>query len=288
MSSFYYPHMHYKGVLFMGMNRELPCQWIEPNTNLLAVLEHKKRQYHDDPSRVYRAESGSYNAQMEFADLLEQHLIQDHHQDYYQQQNGMYYQPEYKLACVGDQPLWNCSQWVADDCLIMQESNGSYYLTAASLCSPSHWSLDEKIGQPIRFIHDPIPHFHEALSDKIDRFFNHLRPEHIITRYNWSLQSDNHLACYPDAQPTTLLDADTALYYRYERQSLRRLPKTGAIAFTIRIHLQPLEQLWLHPEAMPQLFEAIEKTSSALAEYKGFTRMALALEKYRHVESADG
>ena len=44
---------------------------------------------------------------------------------------------------------------------------------------------------------------------------------------------------------------------RVERQTLRRLPRTGAIVFTIRTYLTPLEKLVLEPEVPGRLASAI-------------------------------
>lgn len=44
---------------------------------------------------------------------------------------------------------------------------------------------------------------------------------------------------------------------RVERQTLRRLPKTGAIVFTIRVYLTPLEELVNEPDVPGRLASAI-------------------------------
>ncbi|MCP5165310.1 MAG: DUF3445 domain-containing protein, partial [Pseudomonadales bacterium] len=175
--------------------------------------------------------------------------------------------------------LWNCSLWVADDLVIMEKLHGEYCLTAASLCSPSHWRLADKFECPMREIHDPIPGFHQVLTPRIDRFFEHLKPQHPVTRSNWALQ-DNALL-NPPVDSHEAVDATTALYYRSERQSLVRLPRSGAIAFTIRVYLHPLASLQAIPGALPALFAAIDLMPPALARYKGVDRLAPALAVWR-------
>lgn len=57
-----------------------------------------------------------------------------------------------------------------------------------------------------------------------------------------------------DAPP----DVDPALVrLRVERQTLRRLPRTGAVVFTIRVYLTPLAQLVQEPGVPGRLASAI-------------------------------
>ncbi len=79
-----------------------------------------------------------------------------------------------------------------------------------------------------------------------------------------------------------MLAADTPLYWRIERQTVRRLPKTGAIIFTIKVYIHPLEALAKSPSTLSSLISAIDQCPQELARYKDFTRIHLALAKYRH------
>jgi hypothetical protein len=44
------------------------------------------------------------------------------------------------------------------------------------------------------------------------------------------------------------IDAASAAFIRVERQTVRKLPVSGDIIFTIRIHLDPISVLRAHPE----------------------------------------
>jgi len=55
---------------------------------------------------------------------------------------------------------------------------------------------------------------------------------------------------------------------RIERQTLRRLPKTGAIVFTIRVYLTPLEELVKEPDVPGRLASAIRSWPEDVARYK--------------------
>ena len=283
----YLPHLKHPGVLQMGLSPMQAGAWIETDDSLPLYIQHKRsmRKLHGD--RVYRAEQASLPAQLELGANLRAHLLDT--------EDGVYFTRGNKLCCSmvddsgtddGAEALWASSLWVADDLVLMEERKGKYCLTAASLCSPSHWHLEEKFGRPMQEIHDPIPGFHRELTPSIDRFFAHLKPSHPVVRFNWSLQAGYKLAQFPDCEPPVNLE--TELYYRCERQSLVRLPTTGAIAFTIRVYLHPLALLTKTSGAMAALFSAIDNTPEPLAHYKGYDSLAIPLTKYRVLKLQPG
>ena len=179
-----------------------------------------------------------------------------------------------------EERLWQATLAIPEDLVIMVPDGEVYRLGAASLCSPSHWRLEEKIGRSMREIHDPIPGIHDVLSPRIDRFFATQREDFPIERYNWALQDDTALYALPthDEAPAA---ADAGLWYRVERQTLRRLPETGALAFTIRVYMHPLASLLAVEGALPALLAAVDATPPTLADYKGFDRLAPALARWR-------
>jgi len=275
------PHLTHPEILQMGLSPLGAGQWIETDNDLGRFHRHKLDQRARHGERVYRACVESLPAQRELAELLLQHLVQQQGALYRIGEGGLHCEPGGFVAPLDAvEPLWNCSLWVADDLVIMAPRAGTYVLTAASLCSPSHWRLADKFERPIREIHDPIPGFHPALSPGIDRFFTHLRVAHPVVRGNWGVQVGDRLDRHPDEIEHSA-DPDAPLFYRCERQSLLRLPGTGAIAFTIRVYLHPLEQLREFPGALPALFAAIDATPPVLARYKGFDALAPALDRYR-------
>lgn len=275
----YLPHVKHPEVLLMGLSPLRGGNWIETDNHLDRYQRHKllyREQYGD---RAYRSTASSTRAQQELKDLLINYLTTEQ-SDLYQLEGDSLQSPAggFPLVKNSDEPLWDCSLWVADDLVLMEQFEDEYRLTAASLCSPSHWRLEEKFGHSLREIHDPIPGFHEALTPSIDRFFSHLRAEHPVARFNWSIQGYDSLSQRPEQEMP--IDKTCELYYRTERQSLVRLPQTGAIAFSIRVYLHPLESLAGFPGALGALFDAIKTTPPALAEYKGFDKLAPALARY--------
>ncbi|MCG2963432.1 heme-dependent oxidative N-demethylase subunit alpha family protein, partial [Escherichia coli] len=69
-------------------------------------------------------------------------------------------------------------------------------------------------------------------------------------------------------------DADIVAqsFVRVERQTLRKLPASGDILFTIRIHLDPVSALKKHPQCrgVAEAFaHQLQSLSEAQAHYKG-------------------
>jgi hypothetical protein len=276
----YVPHLRHPEVLQMGLSPLGEAAWIETDDQLGDYHRHKLRQRARHGDRVCRATGGSMPARRELATALREHLCRDQARHFRVENDELVCSfAGIRTPLKGDEPLWNCSLWVADDLVIMEQAEDGYRLTAASLCSPSHWRLEDKFERPLREIHDPIPGFHRELTPRIDRFFHHLRPEHPVVRYNWAVQVGDRLN--ERMEEPEEISADSPLYYRTERQSLVRLPRSGAIAFTIRVYLHPLEMLAACEGALPALFAAIDATPPALRAYKGFDRLDVALARYR-------
>lgn len=279
----YLPHLRQPEVLAMGLTPLGERPWIETDALLPHFHAHKLRQRSSLGERVYRALPASREAQLELSALLREYLCSAQANLYARDGDGVRYLPTgLSLPGGAGEALWRCSLWVADDLLIMQAVDGQYLLTAASLCSPSDWLLEEKFARPLAQIHAPIPAFTGSLTPQVERFFHHLKVAHPVVRYNWSLQAGDHLSRRgQDAAENEPVAAGTPLYYRVERQSLRRLPYSGAVVFTIRVYLHPLESLRDTAGALPGLWRAIDATPPALARYKGFDRLDAALRRYR-------
>ena len=136
-----------------------------------------------------------------------------------------------------------------DLCGMQADADGAYRLTAGALGFPTDWSLAEKLGLPMLAIHAPIHGYAEQLAAGVDHFLAQLTPGPIFARANWFVVANDHPRYMPQDDPAqrfahvTPENAGDTLFIRCERQTLRRLPQSQAILFTIGIAVQPLGTL---------------------------------------------
>jgi hypothetical protein len=180
-------------------------------------------------------------------------------------------------------PLELAGRLVQEDLCIIQQGNEGPLFTAAVLCFPSRWRLHEKLGKPLASVHGRVPHYAERLAAPVDRFMARVKPGHIASRLNWSVLDDP--AMFQPAgkwreQANSAITSDNAgegLYLRVERQTLRRLPQSGAILFGIRVHSYPLARAITTPEAASRLAEAVRALPEATVHYKSLRAFGPAL-----------
>lgn len=75
------------------------------------------------------------------------------------------------------------------------------------------------------------------------------------------------------------------LYFRSERQSLRRLPRSGTILFTVRTYFEPITTIAKEPHVPGRLAEAIEQWDEPTSVYKGKHHWAGILLPYLHEQN---
>lgn len=80
-------------------------------------------------------------------------------------------------------------------------------------------------------------------------------------------------------KPSSLEEVGRKYFYRAEYQTLRRLPKTGVVVFTIRTYQLPLEDFKPFPHEAAVLASRIQTIDPDFAAYKNSKSWApLALE----------
>lgn len=255
------------------------AEWIEIDTDLPVQLAEKRRLLAERPTEVFAAQPQAFAGSQETLALLTKHLT-THFPQVYQRDgetitNHATGEP-WDLAASALHPLDLAGRLVQEDLCLMQRDpeHGIYRLVAASLCFPTRWRLHEKLGRSLATIHDPTPHYAEMIATPMDRSFDKLKPERSVWRLNWSVL-DNGALFQPTGHGrkdyTTDVTAENAgekLWLRVERQTLRRLPQSGDILFTIRIYNAPFATLVNEPEAARRLAAAIAGLDDRMTDYK--------------------
>jgi hypothetical protein len=247
----------------IGLKPLDPAEWIEVDRHLEAYLAEKDRLEAGHGASIFAAEPDSEDAQREVLSLLVDHLPARFPDTYRRAGDKMHIGSEGRmvdLAKSGEAPLKIAARLVQEDLVLMCRGEEGWRLAAASLSFPSSWSLAEKFGKPLREIHRPVPQFGPGTrsDDLIERMFDKLHGQAVV-RYNWSLQPDAELykplssmqrsdRAEKAAPRFPGIDPTAAAFIRVERQTLRKLPVSCDILFTIRIHLDPLARLSNHPD----------------------------------------
>lgn len=160
--------------------------------------------------------------------------------------------------------------WEPDYLLLNQDSEGVFRLRGGSVCFPSSWSLEEKIGQSMAFIHGPVPGLNDALGQQIDAFLAKIKPDIAWMRENWGLSASPELNQHP-ARSLPRLQPDCSIdqiWLRIEHQALVGLPQSKGVLFGIRLSINPLSEVRQHRQAAQAIRRELETMPDDMAEYK--------------------
>jgi hypothetical protein len=187
------------------------------------------------------------------------------------------YRPDLALALTkGEHPIVEASRLVQEDLCVLVKDD-TWRLRAACVCFPSRWSLATKIGTTLDDIHSPVPLYDQVLARPTSAFFDRLTPERSFWRLNWTLL-DSPVLHQPFAARSSPSGDLADWYFRVERQTLRQLPQTKAIVFTIRTYVASAASLRERDESfVPTLVFALERAPSSVQTYKGWAGVAQQL-----------
>lgn len=265
-----------------------PAEWILPDGLLEAQLAEKERLIAGRREEVTAELPGSEAGQAELLARLVEYLPERYPDLYRRDGEVMRVCGGRPVTLGGPCAIETAGRLTQEDfCLLQSPGEGKpYRLTAASLCFPTRWRLADKIGKPMQAIHGPVPLYAEKMGRQVDRFFQHLKPEKPVWRINWSLidnpalfQPTGHGLTEEDPrfQPETI---GQNVWFRSERQTLLRLPETGAIVFGIRIYQSTLGEVASDPVRAGRLLEAIKTMAPEMYAYKSFAVFRRPLESY--------
>ncbi len=179
------------------------------------------------------------------------------------------------ILAPGLPPLLAAARLVSDDLVLMERAEGHWRVSALSLCSGTFFTAQDALGKSLDALHAPAaPGITPALMERTRRIFDHIPAGKIVQRRNWTVVSSDALHL-PDPAPMRALIAaiDPAragdeLLIRVERQTLRRLPLTGGVLFTIRVWLHPLSDLKADPVRLAAFAAAWRGADPAFRAYK--------------------
>jgi hypothetical protein len=260
----------------IGLTQIAPERWIETDHDLGRYLAEKERLLAANRDAVFQAIDSSAAAQAEALQVLVAHLLNDHSAVYAQQGKAIAFLDIPVALDASEAPLLIAGSLVADDLVLLENRDGGWRVTAGYVAFPSSWSLKEKAGKTIGEIHGPVPDFEPGSRNDglINRMFDRIAPGRVVERFNWSIYPEADLDWPPEkgARLARIHFDPASNFIRVERQTLRKLPQTGAMLFTIRIYHDPIAAVTARPELADQLAARLEAMSDAQLAYKGMTQ----------------
>jgi heme-dependent oxidative N-demethylase alpha subunit-like protein len=270
----------------MALTTVPECAWFEFDERYADEMAEKQELLHERHRDVFAALPVSDAARAETLDAVVTNLVANVPQWFVREGNALHNALTgeiWDLDAPSCDPLELAGRLVQEDLCIIQQGDGGPVFTAAILCFPSRWRLHEKIGKPLVAVHGPVPHYAERLAAPVDRFMARVKPGHIASRLNWSVL-DSPAMFQPGGkwrqQPDSAITPDNAgerLYLRVERQTLRRLPQSGAILFGIRVHSYQMARVITTRADAARLAEAVRALPDTTAHYKSLKVYGAAL-----------
>jgi hypothetical protein len=193
------------------------------------------------------------------------------------------------VASLPLSPLDWIGRQVQEDLILMAEcAEGETVCVAGHLCFGSAWCLGDKIGENFLRIHDPIPEFRERIGTASDQLMRRLKPGRPVSRLNWTIVGTDQLNLAPalasewraSSYGITQENIAQRLFFRVERQTLTRLPRTRGVLFTIHTYINTLGEVIAEPERLRRLAAVMCDYPDAMKEYKGMQPYYDTLMKY--------
>lgn len=270
----------------MGLVSRPPEALIEIDQDYREQMALRRRLLAERHSDVLASLPCSASARRALLDFLARHLS-EHYPHWFERaclslRNHLTGET-WDLASTSVDPLEIAGRLVQEDLCLVEPGPAGPLLTAAVLCFPSRWSLAAKLGRPLAEIHDPVPYYAGRLATPVDRFIAHLKRDHLVERFNWSIHDDpvlfqpsGHGATEPRLE-VTAENAGEKMWLRVERQTLSRLPRTDAILFTIKTYRRQLADVVKTPSIASRLAAAVRALPEETARYKSLVAYRPAL-----------
>lgn len=282
----------------MGLRTMHWDDWIELDNHFLKFHDMKSRRILERGAKCCKTAPEAFDGACELLEELCDYLPQRYPSLYRKTEVGMDNITTGESFNIVERPLIEdpmqmAARFVQDDLAIMfEKSNGQYYLLAGAILLAGFWRLEDKFGMPLSEIHTSgdVPQFKEKLEKGMMNFFKRVQPDKAVLRNNYFIQVDDELAWSPsiggeddDGIGWFTAEKNKAIqhhWFRSERQSLRRLPRSGGVVFTIRTYFHPIIEICEEPYIPGRLASAIRSWGNDVSKYKGKERYQDVLLEY--------
>ncbi|MDF1792064.1 MAG: DUF3445 domain-containing protein [Thalassobaculaceae bacterium] len=281
--------------LTLGIRQIAMADWIDVDRHFAAHMAEKARLLAGRHGEVFAALPESRPAQQECLDVVLAHVVRRHPDIAVvdgEAVRTLWNGERLDRAAFSEAPLDLAGRLVQEDLCLMQPGEDGHRLIAASLCFPARWRLADKIGRPMAAIHDPVPGFNARLNRPVERFFAGIEEGQLYMRLNWSILDDpalfqpaGHGRKTVDPSITPELIAKR-VHIRIERQTFRRLPKTGVLVFGIKTVVDPIAVIADRPDLAAAMLGSLRTMPDEMRGYKSLAPFAAALEAWLECSAA--
>ena len=236
--------------LQMGLRATSIDRWLPVDSSTPVELR-RRAELLDAHSGLVRLDPGWEDAVDELLTMMERHLGRGIGRD-------------------GSSGLDAAARAVPDDILLMADQGDGWRLVGGALVFPNQWTLAEKMGGSLVEIHEPVDGYAELLAERVDRFFDRYTPDRLVWRRNWFFHDIDEFFQPEKRAYARFAEVERAaeLFIRSEWQTLRRLPASGVIVFTVKTQVAPISQLAARPEVSTTMIRYLESASPRALENK--------------------
>lgn len=212
-----------------------PAGWLRVDEAYAAQMAERERLLAERPADVLACLPEGRAAADELLELVLAELAA---RDDFEVAPGHVRRPDgVTVAVDAGAPLATVGRLVQGDfCLLAKqgaEDGAEHVLVAAVLCFPARWTLAEKIGRPLLRIHRPVASYDPAIGARVQRLFDGVQAGRPMWRANLLSYHDPALFQPRREADPPLRHDGPAGFVRSEFQTIRRLPRSGAVAFGI-------------------------------------------------------
>ncbi|NVN09893.1 heme-dependent oxidative N-demethylase family protein [Nguyenibacter vanlangensis] len=268
----------------------------DSDEHYLTECRQKARILAEDPRRCLILPHME-QAQWDFLELAMTSLAADYPHHFSLERNGGHWRWINRLldidhaftfgdpAGFDEAPFRFIARQMQGDMVLLDQRDNTLWMDAGMVTGAADWSLKFDVGMSFHQWHAPVPKAHElGVFDRALRYLLMVRHEHPVRRLNWTMtvnpwldtSTENYTIWGPDRATVTLDDVADRVHLRVELQALFRLPRSHALAFSIRTYLLPLRDIVRVPKWRARLHRVLRDLDPALSTYKG-------LDLYRQV-----
>jgi len=242
--------------------------WIELGSDSDAAIAAKPLLMAQHPDTVFAVLDDVEPESSEVADALVGHLRQR-------------WPDRYRTAELDRSlhPLDAAARLVPEDLILLVERDEGLVFGGGSVCFPNRWDLRSKLGLSMARVHAPVARLNDQLEDPIDGFFARLAPERSYWRLAWNILDtpDQYTPVDGTEAPRPVLPEPDGLFFRIERETMRRFPVTGVVLFTVRTYVAPFPAVSDGGDVAVRLARAVASLPADVRDYKGLAPMADAV-----------